>query len=175
MQKSPTQSDTILTKQKQRLSKMEALNVKNTSNTMSPKTDDCQSRVVRHCDGRWESLNPEILALIFTRLTAEERIGVLSCVCQSWALCLHGPYCWAEIDIEQWCRKMDRTIFQVDSAVRKLVRRSKGTVRRLTAFKVGDAGFAYVSNWYASSVYFLIRFLVFQVIACKARKKIEWD
>ena len=98
--------------------------------------------------GKWESLNPEILALIFTRLSAEERVGVLPVVCKSFAACVHGPYCWAEIDIDQWCRKMDRTGFQVDSAVRKLVRRTRGTVRRLSAFKVGDPGFAYVANWY---------------------------
>ena len=98
--------------------------------------------------GKWESLNPEILALIFTRLSAEERVGVLPLVCKSFAACVHGPYCWAEIDIDQWCRKMDRTGFQVDSAVRKLVRRTRGTVRRLSAFKVGDPGFAYVANWY---------------------------
>ncbi|KAK9999374.1 hypothetical protein SO802_018977 [Lithocarpus litseifolius] len=96
--------------------------------------------------GKWESLNPEILALIFTRLSAEERVGVLPVVCKSFAACVHGPYCWAEIDIDQWCRKMDRTGFQVDSAVRRLVRRTRGTVRRLSAFKVGDPGFAYVAN-----------------------------
>ena len=65
----------------------------------------------------WEGLNPEILALIFTRIPAEQRIVVLSLVCKSWSQCLCGPYCWADIDIEQWCRKTNRTVFKIDSAV----------------------------------------------------------
>ncbi|KAM4083828.1 hypothetical protein ACJW30_08G087200 [Castanea mollissima] len=94
----------------------------------------------------WEGLNPEILALIFTRIPAEQRIGVLSLVCKSWSQCLCGPYCWADIDIEQWCRKTNRTVFKIDSAVCKLVRRTRGTVRRLSAFKLGDRGFAFLAN-----------------------------
>lgn len=96
----------------------------------------------------WEGLNPEILALIFTRIPAEQRIEVLSLVCKSWSQCLCGPYCWADIDIEQWCRKTNRTVFKIDSAVCKLVRRTKGTVRRLSAFKLGDRGFAFIANWF---------------------------
>lgn len=98
-------------------------------------------------NGRWEGLNFEILGIVLSRIPAEQRIGVASVVCKSWRACIGGPYCWEEIDIDQWCRKRDRTVDQVNSAVRKLVRRSsKGTFRRLSAYKLGDAGFAFTAN-----------------------------
>ncbi|CAK9170541.1 unnamed protein product [Ilex paraguariensis] len=95
--------------------------------------------------GRWEGLNPEILALIFVRIPADQIVGVVSLVCKSWLEVVAGPYCWAEIDVERWCRRCDRSDL-IDSAVRKLVRRSKCTFRRLSAYGLGNAGFSFAAN-----------------------------
>ncbi|XP_050203623.1 F-box protein FBW2-like [Mercurialis annua] len=95
---------------------------------------------------RWEELNPEILALILVRIPAEERVGHVSLVCKSWLACVYGPYCWSEIDIQQWCRRQFRSADRVDSAVRKLIKRSRGAFRLLSAHKLGDAGFAFAAN-----------------------------
>ncbi|KAI8552601.1 hypothetical protein RHMOL_Rhmol06G0279200 [Rhododendron molle] len=95
--------------------------------------------------GRWEGLNPEVLAVIFVRLPAEERLRTVALVCRSWLETVAGPYCWTEIDIEQWCRRCNRLEI-IDLAVRKLVRRSKGTFRRLSAYKLGDGAFSSLAN-----------------------------
>ncbi|KAL6959033.1 hypothetical protein U1Q18_015474 [Sarracenia purpurea var. burkii] len=92
----------------------------------------------------WEGLNPEVLALIFVRIPAEERLRTVTLVCRSWREAVAGPYCWTDIDIEQWCRRCNRPDL-VDSAVRKLVRRSKCTFTRLSAYKLGDAAFSYLA------------------------------
>ncbi|PPR98577.1 hypothetical protein GOBAR_AA22086 [Gossypium barbadense] len=97
--------------------------------------------------GKWEDLNPEILALILVRIPAEERVATASLVCKSWMSCVLGPFCWSDIDIQDWCCRRHLAVEYVDSAVRKLVRRSKGTFRRLSAFRLGDSGFAFAANW----------------------------
>ncbi|TYG91635.1 hypothetical protein ES288_A12G278300v1 [Gossypium darwinii] len=96
--------------------------------------------------GKWEDLNPEILALILVRIPAEERVATASLVCKSWMSCVLGPFCWSDIDIQDWCRRRHLAVEYVNSAVRKLVRRSKGTFRRLSAFRLGDSGFAFAAN-----------------------------
>ncbi|PSS32998.1 F-box protein [Actinidia chinensis var. chinensis] len=95
--------------------------------------------------GRWEWMNPEVLALIFVRLPAEERLKTVAMVCRAWLEAVAGPYCWTEIDIEPWCRRCNRPDL-VDSVVRKLVRRSKCTFRRVSAYKLGDTAFSYIAN-----------------------------
>ncbi|KAF8404121.1 hypothetical protein HHK36_009001 [Tetracentron sinense] len=96
-------------------------------------------------DGRWKDLNPEILALIFIRIPADQLIRDIPFVCKAWLATVAGPYCWTEIDVEQWCRRCNSSD-RIDTAVRKLVRRSKGTFRRLSAYKLGNAGFSFVAN-----------------------------
>ncbi|TYI52870.1 hypothetical protein E1A91_D12G278900v1 [Gossypium mustelinum] len=96
--------------------------------------------------GKWEDLNSEILALILVRIPAEARVATASLVCKSWMSCVLGPFCWPDIDIQDWCRRRHLAVEYVDSAVRKLVRR-KGTFRRLSAFRLGDSGFAFAANW----------------------------
>ncbi|KAK9268297.1 hypothetical protein L1049_010740 [Liquidambar formosana] len=95
--------------------------------------------------GRWEGLSPEILALIFVRIPADQMVREVPLVCRSWFAAVAGPYCWTDINVEQWCRRCNSTDV-IDSAVRKLVRRSKCTFRRLSAYKLGNAGFAFVAN-----------------------------
>ncbi|XP_057975768.1 F-box protein FBW2-like [Malania oleifera] len=96
--------------------------------------------------GRWESLNPEVLALVFVRIPADELVRVVSLVCKSWLAAVAGPYCWKEIDVEEWCRRSRRPDW-IDSAVRKLVRRSRGDFGLLAAFKLGNAGFSFAANF----------------------------
>ncbi|XP_042507847.1 F-box protein FBW2-like [Macadamia integrifolia] len=95
--------------------------------------------------GLWEGLDPEILALIFVRIPAEQLVGEVQLVCKSWREAIAGPYCWTNIDVEQWCRRCSNTDVS-DCLVRRLVRRSRGTVRLLSAYKLGDSGFSYVAN-----------------------------
>ncbi|OMO95126.1 hypothetical protein CCACVL1_05567 [Corchorus capsularis] len=96
--------------------------------------------------GKWDDLNHEILALILVRIPAEQRVSTASLVCKSWMSCVLGPFCWVDIDIQQWCRHRNLPVHDVNSAVRKLVQRSNGTFRRLSAFRLGDAGFAFAAN-----------------------------
>ncbi|KAF5952525.1 hypothetical protein HYC85_010469 [Camellia sinensis] len=97
-------------------------------------------------EGRWEGLNPEVLAQIFVRIEAAERVKTVGLVCRSWLEAVAGPYCWTDIDIEQWCRRSNRPLHLVDSAVRKLVRRSKCTFTRVSACKLGDSAFSFIAN-----------------------------
>ncbi|KAH7655649.1 RNI-like protein [Dioscorea alata] len=96
---------------------------------------------------RWsEGMSPEVLALIFSRFPADELLRAVPFVCKSWHEAVAGPYCWSEIEIEAWCRRVNRTDV-IDFAVRKLVRRSSGTLRRLSAYRIGDSGFAYAASF----------------------------
>lgn len=117
--------------------------------------------------GKWEDLNPEILALIMLRIPAEERVATASLVCKSWMSCVLGPFCWSDIDIQDWYRRRHLAVEYVDSAVRKLVRRRKGTFRRLSAFRLGDSGFAFAANWYCCS---LLLFRIFFIRSTKKKK-----
>ncbi|KAI7980942.1 F-box protein FBW2 [Camellia lanceoleosa] len=67
-------------------------------------------------------------------------------VCRSWLEAVAGPYCWTDIDIEQWCRRSTRPLHLVDSTIKKLVRRSKCTFTRISAYKLGDSAFSFIAN-----------------------------
>ncbi|KAH0459626.1 hypothetical protein IEQ34_012440 [Dendrobium chrysotoxum] len=49
--------------------------------------------------------------------------------------------CWSEVDIEEWYRRVDRANV-IDLAVRRFVRRSCHTLRRLSAYLIGNWGFS---------------------------------
>ncbi|XP_058097180.1 F-box protein FBW2-like [Magnolia sinica] len=104
-----------------------------------------EERVSQTCSC-WEGLSPEILALIFVRLPPDEMARRVPFVCRSWRETVAGPYCWTEIDIEKWCRRCNRSEI-IDPAVRYLVRRSKGTVRFLSAYKLGNRTFAFIASF----------------------------
>ncbi|KVH97380.1 F-box protein FBW2-like [Cynara cardunculus var. scolymus] len=95
--------------------------------------------------GRWEDLNPEILALIFVRIPADEMVRKVPLVCKPWMEAVAGPYCWLEIDVADWCRRRNDSRV-VDLAVGKLVRWSKCTFQRLSAYRLGNPGFVIVAN-----------------------------
>ncbi|XVF12774.1 hypothetical protein REPUB_Repub08aG0148500 [Reevesia pubescens] len=101
--------------------------------------------VTEEC-GRWEDLNPKILALILVRILAKERVATASLVCKSWMACVLGPFCWVDIDIQEWCRYHYLGAEYVNFTVRKLVCRNRGMFYRLFAFGLGDVGFAFAAN-----------------------------
>ncbi|KAL0916272.1 hypothetical protein M5K25_013767 [Dendrobium thyrsiflorum] len=94
----------------------------------------------------WEGLNHELLALIFTRIPADELVRTVPLVCRGWREAVVGPYCWSDIHIEDWCRRVDRP-HVIDFAVRKLVRRSRHSLRRLCAYRIGNWGFSLTAHF----------------------------
>ncbi|XP_031482492.1 F-box protein FBW2-like [Nymphaea colorata] len=91
----------------------------------------------------WESMSPEVLALVFVRLPLKEMAGVVPCVCRSWREVIMGPHCWAEIDVEEWCRRVNDPC-QITNLLNKLVARSAGSVRKLSAYRV-DSDYTFAS------------------------------
>ncbi|AQK75033.1 F-box protein FBW2 [Zea mays] len=56
----------------------------------------------------WEELLPDALGLIFRNLPLQEVLTVLPRVCKSWGRVVAGPYCWQEIDIEEWSQQQGK-------------------------------------------------------------------
>lgn len=116
----------------------------------------------------WEEMSPEVLALIFARLPSQDfLLRTVPFVCRAWRYVVSGPYCWAHIDIEQWCRRVSSGD-AVDAAVTDLVRRSAGSMRTLCAYKLGDHGFDVALSSYAFLLAFLccINFFFFNLVYC---------
>ncbi|KAF0890294.1 hypothetical protein E2562_002706 [Oryza meyeriana var. granulata] len=100
----------------------------------------------RTYEWRWtEAVSPEILALILRgRVAADEVARGVALVCRAWREAAAAPDMWGDVDIEAWCRRVNCRA-RADAAVRRLVARSQGTLRRLSAYRVGDAAFAHVA------------------------------
>ncbi|MBA0863192.1 hypothetical protein Goshw_017940 [Gossypium schwendimanii] len=97
--------------------------------------------------GKWVDLNPDIPSLILLRIPTHQRVSTASLVCKSPLSCVLDPFFWSDIDLLDWYRRHPYLeIKYVDSTVRKLIRRSKGTFRRLFSVRLGDAGFAFIAN-----------------------------
>ncbi|KAH1075302.1 hypothetical protein J1N35_027630 [Gossypium stocksii] len=97
--------------------------------------------------GKWVDLNPDIPSLILLRIPTHQRVSTASLVCKSWLSCVLDPFLWSDIDLLDWYRRHPYLETKyVDSTVRKLIRRSKGTFRRLFSVGLGDAGFAFIAN-----------------------------
>lgn len=97
-------------------------------------------------DRRWtEAVSPEILALVLRgRLAADEVARSVVWVCRAWRSAAASPDMWGEVDIEAWCRRVNCSA-KADAAVPILVARAQGTLRRLSAYRVGDAAFTCVA------------------------------
>lgn len=80
----------------------------------------------------WDALMPDTLGLIFQRLPLDEILNVLPSVCKSWAKAVRGPYCWQEIDIEDWSRY--RRPESLDRMLLLLIGRSRGSLRKLCVY-----------------------------------------
>ncbi|CAL9087630.1 unnamed protein product [Musa acuminata var. zebrina] len=78
----------------------------------------------------WEELIPDALGLIFSNLSLQEILTVVPRVCKSWCRVVLGPYCWQEIDIEEWSLRCKPE--QLDQMLQMLVTRSCGSFRRLS-------------------------------------------
>lgn len=98
-------------------------------------------------DSKWAELTPEVLASIFALIPTDELARTMSFVCRSWRDVLAEPYCWSVVSLEDWCRRVDRADV-IDFVVRQLVRRSRGTIRRLSVYHLGDSGFAHAALLY---------------------------
>ncbi|KAI0504210.1 hypothetical protein KFK09_015160 [Dendrobium nobile] len=94
----------------------------------------------------WEGLNHDILALIFKNIPSDEMVRTISFVCKSWQEAVAGPCCWTEINIEEWCRHVNNPDV-IDTVVRKLVRRSRYKLRRLSAYRIQNWGFSLTASF----------------------------
>ncbi|XP_026406574.1 F-box protein FBW2-like [Papaver somniferum] len=123
---------------------MKRLKTKNADHNEDSSTGD-SSKDSSSFLGLWEGLSPEILSLIFVRIQQDELVKIVPFVCQPWREVVAGPYCWSDIDIEQWCRRCNDSS-KIDSVVRKLIRRSRGHFHRLSVYKLSNFGFTFVAN-----------------------------
>ncbi|KAI3451169.1 hypothetical protein Pfo_007834 [Paulownia fortunei] len=78
---------------------------------------------------KWDELIPDALGLIFKNLSLLEVLTVVPRVCKSWGRAVMGPYCWQEIDIEEWSRNCKPEV--VDRMIQLLITRSCGSLRKL--------------------------------------------
>ncbi|KAM0867344.1 hypothetical protein ACQ4PT_042045 [Festuca glaucescens] len=80
----------------------------------------------------WEELLPDALGLVFRNLPLQEVLTVVPRVCKSWGRVVSGPYCWQQIDIEEWSLQKQSQPEQLVRMVEMLLRRSAGSCRRLS-------------------------------------------
>lgn len=80
----------------------------------------------------WEELLPDALGLVFRKLPLREVLTVVPRVCKSWGRVVSGPYCWQEIELEEWSQQQQSRPEQLARLVETLVRRSSGSCRRLS-------------------------------------------
>ncbi|KAG6489497.1 hypothetical protein ZIOFF_050768 [Zingiber officinale] len=78
----------------------------------------------------WEELIPDALGLIFRNLPLQEILTVIPRVCKSWSRVVLGPYCWQEIDIDEWSQHCKPE--QLDKMLHMLIDRSCGSFRRFS-------------------------------------------
>ncbi|GAB4848708.1 hypothetical protein Ancab_003435 [Ancistrocladus abbreviatus] len=85
------------------------------------------------CDFRqWDELIPDTLGLIFRKLPLAEILNVIPRVCKSWARVVKGPYCWQEIDIEEWSQQCGPE--NLDRMLQMLILRSCGSLQKLCVY-----------------------------------------
>lgn len=97
---------------------------------------------------RWDELIPDALGLIFKNLSLYEILTVIPRVCKSWGKAVVGPYCWQEIDIEDWSKEC---CFpgDIDRMLRMLITRSAGSLRKLSVSGTGlhdDGIFSFIAD-----------------------------
>uniref|UniRef100_A0A0E0CRQ8 F-box domain-containing protein n=2 Tax=Oryza meridionalis TaxID=40149 RepID=A0A0E0CRQ8_9ORYZ len=94
----------------------------------------------------WEELLPDALGLVFRNLPLREVLTVVPRVCKSWSRVVAGPYCWQEIDIEEW-RQQQGKPEQLVRMVEMLVARSCGSCRRISVSGLpGDPLFSFIGD-----------------------------
>ncbi|GFQ03264.1 F-box protein fbw2 [Phtheirospermum japonicum] len=94
---------------------------------------------------KWDELIPDALGLIFKNLSLLEVLTVVPRVSKSWGKVVMGPYCWQEIDIEEWSR--NRKPETLDRMLQMLIARSCGSLRKLIVSGLGsDQTFLFIAN-----------------------------
>ncbi|XP_075491528.1 F-box protein FBW2 [Primulina tabacum] len=94
---------------------------------------------------KWDELIPDALGLIFKNLSLREVLTVAPRVCKSWGRAVSGPYCWQEIDIEEWSRNAKPEI--VDRMLRMLIARSGGSLQKLSISGLAsDQSILFIAN-----------------------------
>lgn len=93
----------------------------------------------------WDELIPDALGMIFNNLNIQEILTVIPRVCKSWGKVVAGPYCWQEIDIEEWS-----TFCKPDHLIRMLqmlTDRSGGSLRKLVVSSIhSDDVFSFIAD-----------------------------
>ncbi|MCE3215984.1 hypothetical protein HAX54_004288 [Datura stramonium] len=74
---------------------------------------------------QWDELIPDALGLIFRNLSLQEVLTIVPRVCKSWEKA-RGPYCWQEIDIEEWSK--NHCPDNLDRMLQLLITRSCGSL-----------------------------------------------
>ncbi|CAL5385910.1 unnamed protein product [Camellia sinensis] len=93
----------------------------------------------------WDELIPDALGLIFRNLSLQEILTVVPRVCKSWDKVVMGPYCWQEIDIEEWSSRSDPD--NIDQMLRMLIVRSGGSLRKLCVSELqSDLIFSFIAD-----------------------------
>ncbi|WMV31090.1 hypothetical protein MTR67_024475 [Solanum verrucosum] len=94
---------------------------------------------------RWDELIPDALGLIFRNLSLQEVLTIVPRVCKSWGKAAKGPYCWQEIDIEEWSK--NRCPDNLDRMLQLLITRSCGSLRKLCVSSLSrDSSFSFIAN-----------------------------
>jgi hypothetical protein len=94
----------------------------------------------------WEDLLPDALGLIFRNLSLQEMLTVVPRVCKSWSRVVSGPYCWQEIDIQEWSQQQNKPD-QLTRMVHTLVTRSGDSFRRISVSGLpNDSLFTFIAN-----------------------------
>ncbi|XP_009611268.1 F-box protein FBW2-like [Nicotiana tabacum] len=94
---------------------------------------------------RWDELIPDALGLIFRNLSLQEVLTIVPRVCKSWGKAARGPYCWQEIDIEEWSKNLSPD--NLDRMLQFLITRSCGSLRKLCVFGLSrESSFTFIAN-----------------------------
>lgn len=101
--------------------------------------EDCKLR------RRWDELIPEALGLIFKNLSIEDKLTVIPRVCKSWGKAVVLPFCWQEIDIEQWSQNCP--LEALDRLLQMLISRSSGSLRKLCVTRLSkEQSFSFIAD-----------------------------
>lgn len=82
------------------------------------------------CGSSWADMVPDVLANIFCRLSLEQLLLVIPCVCKPWKRASQDPLCWEIIDLHTYslCRLLSKS----HRLMMMLVERSCGRLREFT-------------------------------------------
>ncbi|XP_010939675.2 F-box protein FBW2 isoform X1 [Elaeis guineensis] len=93
----------------------------------------------------WDELIPDALGLIFRNLSLQEILTVVPRVCKAWRRAASGPYCWQDIDIEEWSQRCKPE--HLDRMLQMLIAWSCDSFRRLSVSGLpSDSLFSFIAD-----------------------------